>query len=324
MTLNKIEFKNRLLEQERFYHIHHPLHVAMNEGALSKAQICGWVKNRSYYQLNIPQKDANILANCSDIQARRLWIQRIIDHDGTADSEGGIEAWIQLGEACGLTREEMFSCKDVLPGVRKAVDSYVEFARNSTWQESACSSLTELFAPAIHEQRLSTWPSNYQWIDQKGLAYFQSRVKLANRDVEHGLQIVLDHFKSETQQKRAIEILQFKLNLLWDIADGIAQHYAPDLATRGLMAFFGLGKPKIAKHHRLQYEKAAKISVLLYPEGLVELSDSAAAILKLCDGMRSPQEIVNALKEEFEEDGIESDVLEFLEDAYDNGWLEDV
>ena len=74
----------------------------MYAGRASREQIQGWVANRFYYQVNIPLKDAAILANCPDRDVRREWLQRIIDHDGAPGSEGGIEAWLRLGEAVGL------------------------------------------------------------------------------------------------------------------------------------------------------------------------------------------------------------------------------
>ncbi|MDF1762644.1 MAG: pyrroloquinoline-quinone synthase PqqC, partial [Oleibacter sp.] len=156
---------------ERFYHINHPYHVMMHEGTLNKEQIRGWVANRFYYQINIPLKDAAIMANCPNRDTRAQWIQRIIDHDGAPGETGGIEAWLQLGEAVGLTREEVLSEEHVLPGVRFAVDAYVNFARRADWHEAASSSLTELFAPKIHQQRLDNWPAHYPWIDPKGLSY---------------------------------------------------------------------------------------------------------------------------------------------------------
>ena len=64
------------------------------------------------------------------------------------------------------------------------------------------------------------------------------RIQLAKRDVEHGLEIVLEHFRTKEKQIRAVEILHFKLNLLWDIADGIAKHYAPEFETKGYKEFF--------------------------------------------------------------------------------------
>jgi pyrroloquinoline-quinone synthase len=173
----------------------------------------------------IPIKDANILANCPDRKTRALWTQRILDHDGEADNAGGIEAWIQLGIAVGLTREAITSLKQVLPGVKFAVDAYVNFARRADWHEAASSSLTELFAPKIHQQRLSNWPELYPWIKQEGYIYFRQRLSQARRDVDHGLAITLDWYKTYPQQQRMIEILQFKLNVLWTMADAMYMAY---------------------------------------------------------------------------------------------------
>lgn len=225
MSLSPEAFKQKLFEKEYRYHIHHSFHVDMRDGKLTKEQLRGWVFNRFYYQMRIPQKDAAILSNCPDQNVRRRWISRIEDHDGKEGNEGGIEAWIRLGEACGLQRQDIVSCEHVLPGVRFAVDAYVNFARTSPWQEAVCSSLTELFAPQIHKQRLATWPKHYKWVEPEGLSYFQSRISLANRDVEHGLEIVLAHFRTDEQQQRALEILQFKLDILWHIADVIESKY---------------------------------------------------------------------------------------------------
>lgn len=82
-------------------------------------------------------------------------------------------------------------------------------------------SLTEMFAPKIHKQRLAGWPDLYPWIDQEGLAYFRKRVSQANRDVEHGLAITLDHFKTREEQEKALGILQFKLDVLWTMLDAM-------------------------------------------------------------------------------------------------------
>ncbi len=219
------EFESRLRGMEKYYHIHHPYHVLMHEGKLNREQIQGWVANRFYYQINIPQKDAAILANCPDRKTRAIWVQRILDHDGSPDKPGGgIEAWIQLGIAVGLSREEITSLEHVLPGVRFAVDAYVNFARTAEWHEAASSSLTELFAPEIHKQRLANWPENYPWIDGEGLNYFRNRLSQARRDVEHGLELSLNWYITREQQERMLDILKFKLNVLWTMAD--AMHLA--------------------------------------------------------------------------------------------------
>ena len=115
----------------------------------------------------------------------------------------------------------------MVPGVRFAVDAYVNFARRVPWQEAVCSSLTEMFAPQIHKDRLAGWPEFYPWIDQKGLHYFRSRIALASRDVEHGLAVTLDYFRTRETQQRALDILQFKLDILWSMLDAVEKAYAP-------------------------------------------------------------------------------------------------
>jgi len=221
----KIEFERKLRDKGRFYHIHHPFHVAMNSGESSPEQIKGWVANRFYYQTTIPVKDAAILANCKERSVRREWVQRVLDHDGYDEEEGGIEAWLSLADAVGLTRDEVLSEEHVLPGVRFACDAYINFARQASWQEAACSSLTELFAPEIHKKRLQSWPEHYPWIDEEGYNYFRKRLSEARRDVRHGLNITLDFFDSRDLQDRALKILQFKLDILWSMLDAMQMAY---------------------------------------------------------------------------------------------------
>lgn len=215
------EFESRLRALEKHYHIYHPFNIKMNSGQCSPQQIRGWVANRFYYQINIPVKDAAIIANCPCRETRRRWVVRILDHDGWEDNEGGIEAWARLGEAVGLSRDELWSLEHVLPGVKFAVDAYVNFARRAPWQEAVCSSLTEMFAPKIHQDRLARWPEHYPWIEPEGLHYFRSRIPLAQRDVEHGLEVTLSYFQTPAQQHRALEILQFKLDVLWSMMDAM-------------------------------------------------------------------------------------------------------
>ena len=223
------EFEAKLRERGRAYHIHHPYNVMLNGGRASREQVQGWVANRYYYQIAIPIKDAAVLSNCPDAAVRRGWVQRILDHDGFElngiRDAGGIEAWLRLAEAVGLSRDEVVDLRHVTPGVRFAVDAYVNFARRAPWQEAVCSSLTELFAPEIHKQRLATWPGHYPWIEPEGLHYFRSRVSQARRDVEQGLAVTLAHFTTRAAQERALEVLQFKLDILWTMNDAIALKY---------------------------------------------------------------------------------------------------
>ena len=227
------EFEAKLRDRGKSYHIHHPFNVMLNTGKASREQVRGWVANRFYYQIAIPIKDGAVLSNCPDREVRRGWVQRILDHDGfelngpdgTIRDPGGLEAWLRLAQAVGLDRAEVEDLRYVVPGVRFAVDAYVNFARKAPWQEAVCSSLTELFAPEIHKQRLATWPEHYKWIDREGLAYFRKRVSQARRDVEQGLAITLDHFTTRAQQERACEVLQFKLDILWAMNDAMALKY---------------------------------------------------------------------------------------------------
>lgn len=219
------EFEAKLREKGTSYHIYHPFHVRMAEGKLTEKQLRGWVANRFYYQIAIPVKDAAIMANCPDREIRREWIQRILDHDGFEigglKDPGGIEAWIQLGHAVGLSRDDVTSLRFVAPAARFAVDAYINFARQQPWQEAIASSLTEMFAPHIHQQRIDTWPEKYPWVKTEGLLYFKNRLTQARRDVQHGLKF-LDYFsQTRALQERALEILQFKLDVLWALADAI-------------------------------------------------------------------------------------------------------
>ncbi len=218
-------FEQELRARGQSYHIHHPFNVMLNDGRASREQIRGWVANRFYYQINIPIKDAAILANCPDRAHRRQWVERILNQDGYGDDAGGIEAWVRLGNAVGIADEELWSLTHVLPAVRFAVDEYVNFARHQPWQEAVCASLTELFAPQIHRERLATWPTNYPWVDHAGLDYFRSRLPLAQRDVEHGLKVTLEHFRTRQAQQRALDILQLKLDILWSMLDAIQLRY---------------------------------------------------------------------------------------------------
>jgi len=223
------QFEQQLRDKGRAYHIHHPFNVMLNGGKATREQVRGWVANRYYYQIAIPIKDAAILSNCSDIEVRRGWVQRILDHDGFeiggVRDPGGIEAWLRLAQAVGLGRDEVTDLRHVVPGVRFAVDAYVSFARRAPWEEAVCSSLTELFAPEIHKQRLAGWPEHYPWIEPEGMAYFRNRVSQARRDVEQGLAVTLAHFDTRALQQRALQVLQFKLDILWQINDALALKY---------------------------------------------------------------------------------------------------
>ena len=234
----------------RGYHDKHPFHVLMNEGRLSQEALRGWVANRFYYQRNIPIKDAAILANCPVREVRRIWIHRILDHDGVTSgvvesavlsggsevprapatarattNDGGIEAWLRLGEACGLSHKELLDNLHLLPGVRFAVDGYVNFARSQPWTIAIASSLTELFAPDLMVARLDAFEKFYRWINPRGLDYFRRRISQARRDSDEALAITLEYCNTPELQREAVRALEFKCDVLWSVLDAIHHAY---------------------------------------------------------------------------------------------------
>jgi pyrroloquinoline-quinone synthase len=193
----------------------------MDAGELTREELQRWATNRLYYQKSIPLKDAAILANCPEVAVRRQWVRRIIDHDGTTEGTGGIESWLRLGEAVGVSREELETERGVLPGVRYAVDAYVNFARQKPWIEAVASSLTELFGPAAIRVRLEALERHYEWIDAAGLEYFRTRLVQAPRDAQYALELTVQHCRTSEQQERAVAALRFKTEVLWTQLDAI-------------------------------------------------------------------------------------------------------
>src|SRR5436305_2133296 len=209
------EFTERLRAVGREgYHHRHPFHRLMNEGRLTREQVRLWVANRFYYQKMIPVKDAALLSRCPVRAVRRQWVRRILDHDGTADSPGGIEKWLRLGAAVGLSADDLEAERFLLPAVRYAVDAYVHFVQTRPWVEGVASSLTELFAPRLMADRLAAFERHYPWVDPDGLAYFRARLDQAPRDSDHALTVVLQYCTSREGQERAVAALRFKCDLL--------------------------------------------------------------------------------------------------------------
>src|SRR2546421_10037690 len=226
VPLTSDAFVDALRVQSQRYHHKHPFHVLMNEGRLSRAQIQGWVANRFYYQKSIPIKDAAVLPSAPDPAIRRRWIGRIVDHDGAAEGQGGIEAWLRLAEAVGLSRREVLEERHVVPGVRFAGDAYVTFARTRPWIEAVAASLTELFAPDLMSERIAAFERYYTWVDPAGLAYFKARLQQAPRAATHALELVTRYCRTREQQERAIAALSFKCDVLWSMLDAIQHAYA--------------------------------------------------------------------------------------------------
>ncbi|WP_445026854.1 pyrroloquinoline-quinone synthase PqqC [Streptomyces sp. SAS_270] len=226
------EFTERLraVAEER-YHDRHPFNIRMHQGELTPAELRRWIANRFHYQRHIPVKDALILAKFDDPALRRSWLRRIRDHDGTREGEGGIERWLRLGEAAGLGRPELRDASRVLPGVRLAVEGYVNFCRVRPALDAVAASLTELSAPGLMRTRIAAFERHYPWIEAEGLAYFRTRIGQGGRDSEEALALVRTWARTRERQERAVAALTFKCDVLWSLLDAV-ERGAPDASQR--------------------------------------------------------------------------------------------
>jgi pyrroloquinoline-quinone synthase len=209
----------------RRYHNLHPFHKLLHSGKLSKAQVQAWALNRFYYQAMIPRKDAALLSNMADRALRREWRHRYLEHDGFGDDEGGIERWLLLTDALGLSREYVLSAKGILPGTRFAVEAYLHFVRERSVLEAIASSLTELFAGGIHSERIEGMLTHYDFIDETMMGYFRRRLTQAPRDVDFALHYVKTHALSKEDQQAVIDALVFKTQVLWAQLDALYLAY---------------------------------------------------------------------------------------------------
>jgi pyrroloquinoline-quinone synthase len=205
---------------EERYHHKHPFHLLMHQGKLTRGQLQAWALNRYYYQSRIPIKDATILARSEDAEFRRAWRKRIFDHDGDATHPGGIEKWLRLVEATGLTRDQALRGDAILPAVRYAVDAYLELVRSATFLEAVASSLTELFSGKLIALRMDALRRYYPWLSG-GLDYFQGRLTQAPEDADFALAWVVKHARTREQQELALAALRAKCNILWAQLDAV-------------------------------------------------------------------------------------------------------
>jgi pyrroloquinoline-quinone synthase len=221
------EARLRRIGDER-YHDRHPFHALLHGGGCTPDQVRAWVVNRYYYQSRIPMKDAAFMSRVEDPALRRAWRKRIEDHDGTAEGEGGIARWLRLAEAVGLDPAYVASARGVLPTTRFAVDAYVRFVREATLLEAVAASLTELFAPKIHAERIEGLLKHYAFADDRSLAYFKRRISEARDDVAFGLAFVLDYADTAEKQDAAAAALIFKTDVLWSQLDALHGAYVLD------------------------------------------------------------------------------------------------
>jgi pyrroloquinoline-quinone synthase len=207
------------------YHILHPFHRLLHTGKLDRGQVQAWALNRYYYQSRIPMKDAALLSRCADAALRREWQVRLLDHDGSGDQEGGIVRWLRLCQGLGLDPDYVRSEEGILPATKFAVDAYVHFVRDRTLLEAVASSLTELFAPKIHEERIPGLLQHYSFVTEEMVAYFRRRLDQAPRDAGFALDYVRRHADTPEKRLAVANALIFKCSVLWAQLDALNHAY---------------------------------------------------------------------------------------------------
>src|SRR5690606_2440719 len=207
------------------YHSLHPFHRLLHGGKLDKGQVQAWALNRYYYQSTIPIKDAVVISRFRDRATRIEWRHRISDHDGDVGSEGGIERWLKLTTGLGLDPDYVESTEGILPATRFAVEAYVHFVRDRSPLEAIASSLTELFAPNLHQERISGMLEHYDFIDPTVRTYFTRRLEQAPRDADFALQYVKANASTPEERRLVCNALIFKTNVLWVQLDALQHAY---------------------------------------------------------------------------------------------------
>jgi pyrroloquinoline-quinone synthase len=224
MSIDELDAAIRAVGAER-YHDKHPFHKLLHGGKLNKGQVQAWALNRYCYQSAVPRKDAALISRVHDRELRREWLHRIHDHDGLAEEPGGIERWLVLTDGLGLSRDYVTSMAGALPATRFAVEAYVRFVVEQPLVVAVASSLTELFAPKIHRERISGMLENYDFIDDKVMAYFKRRLDQAPRDADFALDYVKRHALTRDMQEACVDAVRFKCNVLWVQLDALHHAY---------------------------------------------------------------------------------------------------
>ena len=204
----------------------------------------------------------------------------------------------------GLDRREVASLRNVLPGVRRACDAYVELVATSDLLASVAASLTESRAGALLALRAEAFEKHYGWVAPEGLAYFRSRTVQAPRDAAEGMAFVLANAQSPADAERCVAALAKKCEILWGLLDAVE---------------WGGQKPRLAPAAQLRADEG----LVVLPERAVKLSGSGPELLAACNGSRSIEEIAAGWRARHPEpDGVERDSYEFLEQMERLGVIE--
>ncbi|GLK68518.1 pyrroloquinoline-quinone synthase PqqC [Hansschlegelia plantiphila] len=224
LTSEELEAKLREVGAERYHH-RHPFQIRLQSGQCSRGEVEAWALNRYLYQACIPRKDAAILSRMDDVALRREWRQRIVDHDGDHDGDGGIARWLKLTDDLGLDREAVMSGRLALPATKFAVTAYLTFVREQSLLAAVASSLTELFSPSVIQVRTAGMLAHYDYVTPATLAYFTRRPIQAKRDSDCALAFVKAHARTPEQQQDVVAALEFKCAMLWSMLDALEHAY---------------------------------------------------------------------------------------------------
>ena len=344
ISLNSAEELEATLRQigATRYHNLHPFHRLLHGGKLNKGQVQAWALNRYYYQSTIPLKDAMVISRFRDRAIRMEWRHRIEDHDGDIGSEGGIERWLKLTEGLGLDSAYVESTEGILPATRFAVEAYVHFCRDKTPLEAIASSLTELFAPNLHEERISGMLQHYDFVNPDIMSYFSRRLTQAPRDAGFALEYVKAACedasgargglqRADLQDQCAMGSARRAVSCLCRGPHTAGRVRAPRKLKTGLaidgcsrnISVSEASRPKLPRHARLKFDETRQVWVILAPERVLAPDEIAVEVLQLCDGVRSVAEMVDQLAAKYAapREAIATDVVAMLQDLADKGFL---
>ena len=295
------------------YHNLHPFHRLLHGGKLNKGQVQAWALNRYYYQSTIPIKDAVVISRFRDRGIRLEWRHRIDDHDGDVGTEGGIERWLKLTEGLGLDSAYVESTEGIFPprALRWTPMSISSATRRPL--EAIASSLTELFAPNLHEERISGMLAHYDFVNPDIMSYFSRRMEQAPRDANFALDYVKTHARTPAEREAVCNALIFKTNVLWVQLDALYHAYVdghvppgafvPEGRARGEpmagrsrnISVSEASRPVLPRHAKLKFDETRQRWVILAPERVLAPDEIAVEVLQLCDGVRSVEQMIDQL-----------------------------
>lgn len=281
---NPREFEKQIKARLKPHVSQHPFYRKLRDGSLHQTQLHVWLANEWYFQQNLPLKDAAILSNCEDANFRRTWTRRLLDQDGGETGTGAVEHWARLANSMGLDANTLHEMTLVTPGVRFAVDTYINFARRAPWTEAVCASLGELFNADALNALFATLEQHYGKPDGHAVAFFNERAASQRKDWDAAIEAVCDYFKSREDQEYALDILQFKHDILWTCLDSVSlsplstgSHVAATAGEEAMPAVKGESPQRTRKKKQSTTQAAAKKASRVSEQKSAERTQTAEA-----------------------------------------------